>query len=86
MKLTLSQLRAIEVALCEEWQKKNGGRQAVHRKWKHEGKYSDVDEALNLWFSNVTSRKVQVDSPMLNAKVESFAKKMDHDNFTAMDG
>ncbi len=72
-KSTISWLRANEVAICEEWQKKNEGGQLGQRKRKHEGKYPDVDEALNLWFSNVSW--IQVDGLVLKVKAESIAKE-----------
>lgn len=52
----------------------------------HAGKDSDVEEALNHWFSVVTGRDVRVSCPVFKMKSEELAKKLGHKYFKATDG
>lgn len=45
-----------------------------------------VEEALNLWFSSVTSKGVLVNGPILKLIAEDFAIKLNHTGFKAIDG
>lgn len=62
------------------------GKRRLSQKRKREGKDPDVEEALNQWFSIVTSRDIHVSGPVLKSKSEELAKKLGHNDFKATDG
>ena len=57
-------------------------------KWKNAkiGSFDDVESAILKWFSNVREQNVPVSGPILLAKAEEFAKKLEVENFKASTG
>ncbi|KAH9509465.1 Tigger transposable element-derived protein 4 [Bulinus truncatus] len=75
---TISRVLRQESQLREEFVLQG---QAGTSKRKREGKDPDVEEALDQWFSIVSGRGVNINGPILKAKSEEFAKKLDRNDF-----
>ena len=56
------------------------------RKNAKTGSFDDVESAILKWFSNVREQNVPVSGPILLAKAEEFAKKLEVENFRASTG
>lgn len=58
----------------------------LSRKRQRDGKDSEVEQALKMWFVSVREHNCRIDWPILKQKAEDFARKLGHTNFCTTDG
>lgn len=89
-KSVVGRLKKCEVQHRKQWSESqknvNGNSTPTDRKRKRKGKDPDIDEAMNEWFSTVTARGVRVTGPMIMAKAETLAQKINHVDFKPSNG
>ncbi|KII70176.1 hypothetical protein RF11_01629 [Thelohanellus kitauei] len=83
-KSTIFRVLRQESQLREELVYQEG--QAGTSKRKREGKDLDVAETLDKWFFIVNGKGVNINSPILKAKSEEFAKRWGRNDFKATNG
>lgn len=71
------------IQLQEQFSREQASDQVTTKKKKRKGKDSNVDEALNQWFSLATSHGVQESGPILKSKSKELARKLGNDEFKA---
>ena len=59
---------------------------APDRKRMRTANFEDVEHALLKWFKNVRDQNLPISGPMLSAKAEEFAQRLDHSDFKCSNG